>query len=74
MNTHIRHEEGDYVVCGGSDQYYIGVNAKTLHSAKVSASKIYQVSVGGKIWVSQVRGEQYVLCAVKYGFGKWQNM
>lgn len=73
MNTHIKHAEGQYVVCGGADQYWIGTNAKTLRGAKMAASKIYQVAVGGKIEVAQVRGEQYVCCAVKYGYDKWQS-
>lgn len=73
MNTHINHAEGQFVVCGGSDQYWIGTNAKTLRGAKSASSKIYQQLVGKKIEVAQVRGEQYVRCAVKYGYEKWQD-
>lgn len=73
MSTHINHAEGQYVVCGGADQYWIGTNAKTLSGAKASASKTYQATIGGKIEVAQVRGEQYVRCAVKYGYSKWQG-
>ena len=73
MNTHIKHAEGQYVVSGGADQYWIGTNAKTLRGAKIAAIKLYQVSVGVKIEVAQVRGEQYVTCAVKQGYYKWQG-
>lgn len=73
MNTHIKHVEGQYVVCGGSDQYWVGITAKTLIGAKIAASKMYQVASGGKIEVAQVRGEQYVRCAVKHGYDNWQG-
>jgi hypothetical protein len=72
-NTHIAHAENQFVVCGGSDQYWRGVTAKTLTGAKIAASKFYGQESGGKIDVAQVRGEQYVRVAVKHGFDKWQS-
>jgi len=60
-------------IYGGSDQYWMGTNAKTLRGAKMLASKIYQVAVGGKIEVAQVRNGHYVTCAVKHGYDKWQG-
>lgn len=73
MNTHIKHAEGQYVICGGADQYWHGTRAKTPRGAKMAASKMYQVAVGGKIEIAQVRGNEYVRCAVKYGYDKWQG-
>jgi hypothetical protein len=67
------HTNGQYVICGGSDQYWIGTNAKTLAGAKAIASKTYHQAVGGKIEVAQVLDEQYVRVAVKYGYDKWQS-
>jgi hypothetical protein len=71
--THIAHAQNQYVVCGGSDQYWQGTTAKTLTGAKIAASKMYEQAPGGKIEVAQVRGEQYVRVAVKHGFDKWQS-
>ena len=73
MSTHINHKDGQYVVCGGQDQYWISTNAKTLLGAKMAASKIYYQTVGSHIEIAQVRGESYVLCAIKHGYGKWQD-
>lgn len=65
------HTNGQYVICGGSDQYWVGTNAKTLAFAKTAASKKYQPMVGMKIEVAQVFDNQYVRVAVKYGYDKW---
>ena len=73
MNTHIKHAEGQYVVSGGADGYWHATSAKTLRGAKMAASKMYQVAAGGKIEVAQVCDEDYVQCAVKYGYDKWQD-
>lgn len=67
------HTLGSYVVCGGSDQYWIATNAKTLTGAKAIASKTYQAAVGGKILVAKVLAEQYQVLAVKYGHDAWVN-
>ena len=68
-----KHTEGQFVVCGGSEQFLQATNAKTLTGAKVIASKTYQQAVGGKIEVAVVRGEQYEVVAVKHGYDKWQQ-
>lgn len=69
------HTEGQFVICGGSDQYWIGTNAKTLNGAKVIASKTYQAAVGSKIEVAICRASisAYEVVAVKHGHDAWQN-
>jgi hypothetical protein len=66
-------QEGQFVVCGGSDAYWQATAAKTLTGAKMIASKTYQQAVGGKIEVAQVVGEQFVRVAVKHGYDAWQQ-
>lgn len=69
------HHDGQFVICGGSVQYWIGTNAKTLTGAKAIASKTYQAAVGGKIEVAVFHAAQecYEVVAVKYGHDAWQN-
>ena len=67
------HTNGQYVICGGSDQYWEGTDATTLRGAKCIASRTYQPAVGGKIEVAIVRGEQYEVAAVKYGYDAWAS-
>ena len=71
MNEH--HEQGQFVICGGADQHWLGTYAKTVRGAKSIASQTYQQAVGGKIEVAQVCGEQYKVVAVKYGYDNWRN-
>ena len=52
------HHDGQFVICGGSVQYWIGTNAKTLTGAKAIASKTYQAAVGGKIEVAVFHAAQ----------------
>lgn len=68
-----KHTEGQYVICGGSDQYWIGTTAKTLSGAKSVASKTYQAAVGGKIEVAICRASMgaYEVVAVKHGHNAW---
>ena len=66
-----KHTEGQFVISGGSDDYWQGTSAKTLTGAKTLASKAYQQAVGGKIEVAVVRGDQYELIAVKHGYARW---
>lgn len=68
-----KHQEGQFVICGGSDAHWQGTAAKTLVGAKSLASKTYQQAVGGKIEVAIVRGEQYEVVAIKHGYDKWQS-
>ena len=68
-----KYQEGQFVICGGSDQCWQATAAKTLTGAKGIAGKTYQPAVGGKIEVAQVVGEQFVPVAVKYGYDKWQQ-
>lgn len=70
-----KHTEGQFVICGGSDQFWIGTNAKTLNGAKALASKTYQAAVDGKIEVAVCRAglSNYEVVSVKYGHGAWQN-
>lgn len=70
-----KHTEGQFVICGGRDNFWIGTNAKTLTGAKIIASKTYQAAVGGKIEVAICHAAQecYEVVAVKYGHGAWQN-
>ena len=66
-------KNGQYVICGGADQYWTGTGATTVRGAKNCASRAYQQAPGGKIEIAQVSDEQYVPIAVKYGYGKWQG-
>ena len=66
-----KHQEGQYVICGGADQYWQATSAKTLCGAKAVASKTYQQAAGRKIEVAQVMQKQYVRVAIKYGYDKW---
>ena len=68
-----KHTNGQYVISGGSDDYWTGTDAKTLRGAKCIASRTYQQEVGGKIAVAIVRGEQYEVAAIKYGYDAWTN-
>lgn len=70
-----KHTEGQYVVCGGSDQYWVGTNAKTLNGAKVAARRVYHCAVGGKIEVARCRASEgrYEVVAIKYGHDAWQT-
>lgn len=66
-----------FYVCGGSDDYWIATNAKTINGAKAVASKTYQQAVGGKIVVGEKFGsgetERIEKVAVKHGYDKWQS-
>lgn len=66
-----------FYICGGSDQYWIETNAKTLHGAKIIAGKTYQEAFGGKVEIAEKVGsgnaERFEQVAVKYGFDKWQS-
>lgn len=66
-----------YFVTGGSDDFWIATNAKTLNSAKAVASKTYQQAAGGKIEVGEKVGqgdaERIEKVAVKYGYDNWQQ-
>ena len=66
-----KHQEGQFVICGGNDACWQGTAAKTLVGAKTLASKAYQQAVGGKIEVAVVRGEQYEVVAIKHGYATW---
>lgn len=70
------YKDGQYVICGGSDQYWIKTTAKTLTGAKRIATATYQVATGGKIEIAQVdtKREEFVRVAVKYGYDKWQDV
>ncbi len=50
------------------------MNVSEKLSAKKIASLTYGPSVSGKIEVAQVQGEQYVACAVKHGYDKWEGV
>ena len=71
------YKTGQFVICGGSDQYWTATNAKTLRGAKAIASKTYQLSVGGKIEIAEVVGEgsmqRFEKVAVRRGFGDWSS-
>jgi hypothetical protein len=71
-SSDFRITECQFFVCGGNQQFWQATNAKTLTGAKIIASKTYQQAVGGEIKVAVVRGEQYEVVAVKYGYHKWQ--
>ena len=65
-------------ISGGSDDFWIKTNAKTIAGAKAIASKTYQQAVGGKIEVAELVDEgldsqRYERVAVKHGYDKWQN-
>ena len=67
-----------YYVTGGSDDFWIAINAKTLNGAKAIASKTYQQAVGGKIEVGEkiaegTDAERIEKVAVKYGYDNWQQ-
>ena len=73
MTTITTHRPGQYVICGGSDQYWQGTCAKTLHGAKIAAGRAYQQAFLGKIEVAQVIDGQYCRLAVKHGYAAWQQ-
>jgi len=68
--------ENQFVVCGGQE-FWQPTNAESLRSAKMIASKKYQVAVDGKIEVGVVvgTGEQQRIeqVAVKHGCGEWKG-
>ena len=67
-----------FYISGGSDDFWMKTNAKTLSGAKAIASKTYQQAVGGKIEVAEAEdhgedGIRYITVAVKYGYDNWQQ-
>ena len=68
-----KHQEGQFVVGSDGHQLWIGTAAKTAQGAKSIASSYFHQSVGGKIEVAQVRGEQYQVVAIKHGYDKWRT-
>ncbi len=67
-----------FYISGGSDDFWMKTNAKTLNGAKAIASKTYQQAVGGKIEVAEAEdhgedGIRYIPLAVKHGYDKWQQ-
>ena len=66
-----RHAQGQYVVGGDADAFWRGVVVKTLAGAKAAATRAYGHSVGQKLQIAIVRGEQYQVVAVKHGHGPW---
>ena len=67
-----------FYISGGSDDFWMATNAKTLNGAKAIASKTYQQAVGGKIEVAEAEdqgenGIRYIPVAVKYGYDNWKQ-
>lgn len=68
-----KYHEGQFLISGGSDDFWTITNAKTLMGAKALATRSYQPSVGGKIVVGQVRGLLVEVVAIRYGFASWSR-
>lgn len=68
-----------FYISGGGDMYWRATKAKTLRGAKMIASKMYEVSISGKIEIGaeEYRDDEgnigYMRVAVKYGHGEWIN-
>ena len=69
------YKNGQYVICGGSDQCWGKTNATTLTGAKRVATSTYQVATGGKIEIAQVdtAREEFVKIAVKCEYDEWRD-
>ena len=66
-----------YVICGGSDSHWRATTAKTLHGAKIAASRAYGSAAAGTIEVAVVVGagdqQRFEQVAVKRGYDSWEQ-
>ena len=64
-----------YYTLSTSDEFWMPINAASLHAAKIAATKKYKQE-GGKVSIAVLEansiGDQYFVVAFKYGSGKWQ--